>query len=75
VRVKTGARKEKVTQEKEDLWHIEVREKAERGEANKQVRALLARELDCLPKELRLIKGQTQPSKTFLFTKHTHHEN
>ncbi|MBP9760257.1 MAG: DUF167 domain-containing protein [Candidatus Pacebacteria bacterium] len=66
VRVKAGTRKERILQVAERVYTIEVREKAERGEANARVRALLADILGVRPEELRLVKGATSPSKVYL---------
>lgn len=75
VRVTTKGRSESVTK-KNDTYHITVKEKPERGVANKRVRELLAQTLHSNPKEFRLVKGGTSPSKTYLFTNnHTNHEN
>jgi uncharacterized protein len=67
VRVKAGARKERVSEEK-GVYTIEVREKTERGEANARVREVLARALCVRPETLHLVKGMTSPSKTYLLT-------
>jgi uncharacterized protein YggU (UPF0235/DUF167 family) len=66
-RVTTEAREESVVEHAPGLWHIRVREKPERGSANARVRALIARHLGVPEGTLRLIKGATSPSKTFLF--------
>jgi uncharacterized protein YggU (UPF0235/DUF167 family) len=58
--------KNKTTQNKTMTFYIEVKEKAERNEANARVKQLLATELGCTSRELRLIKGATSPSKTYL---------
>jgi uncharacterized protein YggU (UPF0235/DUF167 family) len=65
VRVTTGSKKESVEKSK-NKYFISVKEKAKRGEANKKVKELLAKQLNCTPKQLRLIKGATTPSKTYL---------
>jgi len=66
VQVKAGSRKERMMQVEEHSYNIEVREKAERGAANKRVRQLLAEALGCSPKELRMVKGATSPRKHYL---------
>ena len=68
VRVTTKARTECIL-EKNGMYFIQVKEKAERGEANKRVRELLALAQNCKPEELRLVKGGRSPSKTYLLTK------
>lgn len=67
VRVQTGCRKESITHE-HDLWKVAIREKAERGSANKRVREVLAHALTVPPNALRLVKGATSPAKTFLLS-------
>ena len=63
-RVVTNSKKETVA-EKKGTFHITVKEKAERGLANKRVRELLASKLCCSSKQLRLIKGARSPAKTY----------
>lgn len=48
-----------------DAFEIWVKAPAERGEANRAVAALVARELGLEAKKLRLIKGATSPAKIF----------
>lgn len=57
------------------MYTVEVREKAERGEANDRVRTLLAETLCVRTTDLRLTKGATSPSKLYLLTNHHHHED
>lgn len=69
VRVKTNTRKETI--EKKDAqpnstYIISVKEKAEKGQANRRIKELLAQTIGCNLKNLRLIKGATTPSKTYL---------
>lgn len=66
VRVRTSMKRETIALGKQDLWHIDVRGKAERGLANERVRALLANELQVDSRKLKLVKGATSTSKTFL---------
>ena len=61
--------KNKTTQNKTMTFYIEVKEKAQRNEANARVKQLLANELGCSSKALRLIKGATTASKTYLLVK------
>ncbi len=68
VRVKAGARKERVVAKADDTYIIEVREKPERGEANKRVRELLAEALHAQEAHVRLVKGSTSPSKIYSCT-------
>ena len=74
VRVSTKGRSESI-EKKKYTYYITVKEKPERGAANKRVREILAQTFHGNPKEFRLVKGGTSPSKTYLFTNHSHHEN
>lgn len=74
-RVTTRAKKESISQVKPGTYTIKVREKAERGQANKRVRELLAFTLTLSTKNIRLVKGATSPSKLFLVTNNTHYED
>lgn len=65
VRVQTKSRTESI-EYKNDKYFISVKEKAERGLANARVKTLLATQLQCNPKSLRLVKGSTTTSKTYL---------
>ncbi len=65
VRAKTKAKRETIEMKKEKFF-ISVKEKAERGEANKKIKLLLARKMHCNLKRLRLVKGATSTSKTYL---------
>lgn len=73
VRVATNARKENI-QKNKNMYHITVREKAQQGQANARVKDLLSEALHCSPKQLRLIKGATTPSKTFLLINTKSHD-
>lgn len=64
VRVKTGARRESVKRLDAGRFEISGKEKAERGEANRRVIAILALELKVLTKNIRIIIGARSPSKT-----------
>lgn len=64
VKVTPGARRERVEETKSQTLAISVREKAERGEANERVLALVARHA-CVPRSrVRLISGRTGRNKT-----------
>ena len=67
VRVITQAKKEHVEKRK-DVYHVSVKEKPLKGNANMKIRQLIAKEIGCKEKQLRLIKGHTTPSKTYLLT-------
>jgi len=68
VRVVTDSKKE-VVKEKNSTFYITVKEKPQRGLANKRVRELLAQNLGCTIQDLRLIKGSQSPSKTYQLLK------
>ena len=68
VRVLTNRKKETLEQ-KNGTYYISVKEKAERGQANKRIKELLANELECIPNQFRLIKGAHSPSKTYTINK------
>jgi len=70
VRVLTRAKKEGIT-EKKGAFHVSVKEKAERGLANKRVKELLAQAIGCSIKSLRIIKGSQSPSKTYQLLSNT----
>lgn len=65
VKVFAGSRRESVSQKSEDAFEICVKEKAERGEANRAVRRALAEHFKVPVSKIRLIKGARQPSKIF----------
>lgn len=65
VRVTTNAKKESI-QGNKNMYRIVVKEKAQQGHANTRVKELLSETLGCSAKQLRLIKGATTPSKTYL---------
>ncbi len=66
VRVKAGARKERMEEVGEGVYTIHVREKAERGLANARVRSLLAQALGVRVEDVRMVKGATSCMKLFL---------
>ncbi len=66
VRATAGARREHAEQVGADLWRISVREKASGGAANARIRVVLGKLLDLDPRQLRLVKGATSTSKTYL---------
>ena len=63
VRVKSGAKKEMVVRKSKDHLIISVREKAERGLANRRVTEIIHEIFNT--KKVRFISGQTSPSKLF----------
>ena len=75
VRVAPNMPREEVVEHSPGLWHIRIREKPRMGAANTRVKAVLAKHLNVPPGQLRLIKGATSPSKTYLLTNPKHHAN
>lgn len=65
VKVVPGAKKEKLTKETDSLYRIETKEPAERNQANRRVRELLAAALSVKTAQVRLMTGQRSPSKVF----------
>ena len=65
VKVFAGSKKEGILQKSENGFEISVKEKAERGEANRAVRRALAEFLKILPSKIRIVKGARKPNKIF----------
>jgi uncharacterized protein YggU (UPF0235/DUF167 family) len=65
VRVKAGARKERIEQVSETEWQMAVREPAERNLANGKIRELLAGAYSVRPEDVRIITGHHSPTKIF----------
>lgn len=65
VNVCPDARKERVTRVAANAYDIEVREPAERNEANTRVRQILARELNVPLKKIQLLTGHRGVRKKF----------
>lgn len=63
LKVHASAREDRLAARAAGGYEAWVRAPAERGQANAAALALLARELGCPAKALRLIKGATSPSK------------
>ena len=63
VRVKTGAKREKIERASSDTFLVSVREKPERNMANRRMCQLLADFLTIPLKSVVIIKGQHSPSK------------
>ena len=64
-RVTAGAKREEFRKESETHFHISVREKAERNEANARVRELLALHFGVPIGKVRIVNGHQSPSKLF----------
>ena len=65
VKVFAGAKKEDVFQKSENSFAVSVKEKAERGEANRAVRRAIAEHLKISPSKIRIVKGARKPNKIF----------
>ena len=65
VKVKAGAKKEDVFQKSEDGFDVRVKEKTERGQANRAVGRALAEYLKIPPSKIRIVKGARKPNKIF----------
>ena len=65
VKVFPNSKKEEIIKKSEDEFEIKVKEKAERGRANKRVKEVLARYLNVSEEKLILIRGAKQKNKIF----------
>ena len=65
VRVKAGARKERVAKVDDTEWEITVREPAERNLANGRIREILAGAYGARPEDVRIVSGHHSPTKIF----------
>ena len=61
IKATAGSKMEKVEKKSEDLYHISVREEAERNMANKRILEIVRR---LYPNQsVKLVKGQRSPAK------------
>ena len=65
VKVFPNFKKEEIIKKSEDEFEIKVKEKAERGKANKKVKEVLAKYLNISEEKLVLISGAKQRNKIF----------
>ena len=65
VKVFVGSKKEEIFQKSEDSFDVRVKEKAERGQANRAVRRVLAEHLKISSSKIRIVKGSRKPNKIF----------
>jgi hypothetical protein len=65
VKVFPGEKKEIITKKTDDSFEVKIKEDAERGEANKRVKEVLALHLHVPAGKIRLIKGSRSRSKIF----------
>lgn len=63
LKVHPGAKKDRLERLAEGRFELWVRAPAERGLANAAALSLLAAEIGCPAKALRVVKGSTSPSK------------
>jgi uncharacterized protein (TIGR00251 family) len=64
VNVKAGARREKFVELMKDSFTVDVKEEAERNQANNRVRALIALHFRVPLKEVMIVSGHKNPKKT-----------
>ena len=69
VKVFPGFKKEEVIEKSENSFEIKIREKPERGEANKRLILVLASHFKVPKSKIRLIKGFKQRTKIFEIVK------
>ena len=61
IKATAGSKKEKVEKKSEDLYHISVKEEAERNMANKRILEIMR---SLYPNQsVKLVKGQRSPAK------------
>ena len=65
VRATPGAKKELVTKVSESEFHIAVRERAERNQANGRIMELLGMALHVPVSSIKMLTGHRSPSKIF----------
>jgi uncharacterized protein YggU (UPF0235/DUF167 family) len=65
VKVYPGSDENMIIRKSEDSYITKVREKAEAGQANQRVKALLIEYFKVPPKAIRLLKGGKKPNKIF----------
>ncbi len=65
VRVFPGSKKEKITKTTDNSFEIKIKEKPERGEANKKLILVLSSYFKIPQSKVRLIKGFRQRNKIF----------
>lgn len=60
-----SSRKEEIVKKEKDSFEIKIKEKPERGEANKRIKELLSEYFNIPLRKISLIKGAKQKSKIF----------
>ena len=66
VRAHPGARKNAIDASRADMLKVSVTAPPDKGKANKEIAALLAKKLGCAKSKVRLMAGQTSREKRFL---------
>jgi uncharacterized protein YggU (UPF0235/DUF167 family) len=66
VRVKAGSKRESLKELEDNLFEIEVREKAERNLANNRVREMIAERLKVPVGKIRILTGHHSPGKILI---------
>lgn len=64
VKVKAGTRREKFIELMEDSFVVEVREEAERNQANNRMRTLIAQHFHVPLRDVTIVSGHKSPRKT-----------
>jgi hypothetical protein len=65
VKVYTDSKKQEIVQKEKDSFEIKVKEKPQKGLANKEVIAVLAAYFNIAKSKIKLIKGHKQKNKIF----------
>jgi uncharacterized protein YggU (UPF0235/DUF167 family) len=65
VKVTTGSKEDLITKKDEDSYIVNVREKAERGQANQKVKAILSSYFRVPSGKIKLVKGGKKQNKIF----------
>lgn len=65
IRVLAGQKHEKIEKISNDIFHVLVKEPAERNLANKRIKALLADFYSIPESSVRIVSGHHKPSKIF----------
>ncbi|MBM4387686.1 MAG: DUF167 domain-containing protein [Deltaproteobacteria bacterium] len=66
IKVFPGSKSDGIVKKREDTFEIRVKEKPERGEANRKAVSLIAEHLEIDEKKIRIIKGHHERSKILM---------
>jgi uncharacterized protein (TIGR00251 family) len=58
IRVHPGTSREKLVKDANNSFSVYLTKKAQKGEANKALRKLLAKEFDVAPSKIRIVQGE-----------------